>query len=350
MTKCVNINHPDFKRLAIQSNLNPHILSAKIGVWMEENNTDEFPTLNDLGIPEYSDTPVINYTFKAIDILLSDRAKQVFDKGNKNNWDLNKILGELQIPKAQKELLLHLRIKDREELAIQLASSYGFTIEINTTKEKQAITRNFANYYNRFLTYDYYDLYYINEQGKYLKSNEDGDIKEISKEEYDNKFELAYPGRSKDFSDDANIPTKYYSNLTVPGGTNYTENEISTPNIIPSIKGHATFSTNNGIGWFRSDEQLDFSRETDNEISQTGFYNAEDEINDYFTFLNSRFNIYGYEPNTTKADIAYENFLKAKRKGIGNNVRRILEIQSDLFQKGKEKELLVDNYKHTKSF
>jgi fatty acid/phospholipid biosynthesis enzyme len=50
-------------------------------------------------------------------------------------------------------------------------------------------------------------------------------------------------------------PTQYYSNLTVPGGINYTENEIATPAITPSIKGHAQFATPNGIGWFRSDEK-----------------------------------------------------------------------------------------------
>lgn len=49
--------------------------------------------------------------------------------------------------------------------------------------------------------------------------------------------------------------TSYYSNMAVQGGTNYTENEIATPAIIPSIKGHAQFATENGIGWFRSDEK-----------------------------------------------------------------------------------------------
>ena len=50
------------------------------------------------------------------------------------------------------------------------------------------------------------------------------------------------------------MPTQIYSNLTVPGGTNYTEQEIATPEITPNIKGHAAFSTAKGIGWFRSDE------------------------------------------------------------------------------------------------
>lgn len=53
--------------------------------------------------------------------------------------------------------------------------------------------------------------------------------------------------------------TQYYSNLTVPGGTNYTENEIATPAITPSIKGHAQFSTDKGIGWGRWDEKIQYT-------------------------------------------------------------------------------------------
>lgn len=76
--------------------------------------------------------------------------------------------------------------------------------------------------------------------------------------------------------------TDYYSKLTVPGGINYTESEIKTPDITPSIKGHAQFSTDRGIGWVRWDEQ-------------TGT----------------------------------------------DKIRRLLELQSDLFQKGRSDENLV---------
>jgi len=63
--------------------------------------------------------------------------------------------------------------------------------------------------------------------------------------------------------------TKHYANLTVPGGTNYTENEIKTPEITPFIKGHAQFSTDNGIGWFRSDDKINYnSQQVDFLISE----------------------------------------------------------------------------------
>ena len=50
--------------------------------------------------------------------------------------------------------------------------------------------------------------------------------------------------------------TQHYLKLTALGhtkenGWEYEEREIAIPGIIPSIKGHAQFSTDNGIGWSR---------------------------------------------------------------------------------------------------
>ena len=152
-----------------------------------------------------ADQNKVEYGLKAIEILHSDKAIQIFEKGKKNNWSLDKILTELQIPKEQKQLILDLGITDREKIALELASKYSFVVEINTAK-----TKGFG---------------IVNEEGDY--ENDGSNIEQ---------------------------PTQHYSNLTVPGGTNYTENEIATPLITPSIKGHAQFATDNGIGWFRSDE------------------------------------------------------------------------------------------------
>lgn len=52
-----------------------------------------------------ADQNKVDFGLKAVEILQSDKAKQVFEKGNKNNWDLNKILTELQVPKEQKQLV-----------------------------------------------------------------------------------------------------------------------------------------------------------------------------------------------------------------------------------------------------
>lgn len=95
------------------------------------------------------------------------------------------------------------------------------------------------------------------------------------------------------------INTKYYSNLTVPGGTNYAENEIATPAIIPSIQGHAQFASNSGIGWFRSDEQMSQDRITKSHVKAAKLQGIELQEQDF----------------------------------VGSKTRRILEVQSDWGQK-----------------
>ena len=46
----------------------------------------------------------VNYSLKAVNILMSNKAKQVFAKGEKAKWSLDKILTELAVPKEQKAL------------------------------------------------------------------------------------------------------------------------------------------------------------------------------------------------------------------------------------------------------
>ncbi len=155
----------------------------------------------------------IDFSLKSINILSSPKAEELFKKGNKNNWSLDKILTELAIPKEQKQLILSLGKTNREEIITDLLANYSYTIEINTRSET----------YMERINEDLYNPYDSLEAG------------------------------------DERVNTQYYSNLTVPGGTNYTEQEISTPLITPSIKGHAQFSTDDGIGWFRSDDKYPFT-------------------------------------------------------------------------------------------
>jgi hypothetical protein len=98
--------------------------------------------------------------------------------------------------------------------------------------------------------------------------------------------------------------TRSYKHLTVSGGSKYSENEIRTPAIRPSITGHAAFSTDNGIGWFRSDEIG-----TINKIGE--------KIPDGAGGLVQR---------TVEK---------------GSKTRRVLEVQSDLFQKGRNEKDLI---------
>lgn len=174
----------------------------------------------------------VNYLLKSVNILQSDKAKQIFEKGKKASWDLNKILTELQIPKDQKQLILDLGVTDREQIALELASNYSYSVEINTATDKN------RSYYER--------------DGKYYFSDPiDGGIP-ITKEEYEKQT----------------YNTQHYSNLTVPGGTNgsYIEANIETPMIIPSIQSHAQFKTDNTIGWLRADEKQNYQEEDINNL------------------------------------------------------------------------------------
>ena len=56
----------------------------------------------------------VNYNLKAVNILQSDEAVKVFEKGEKNKWSLDKILSELKIPKEQKDLIKNMQQKLEE--------------------------------------------------------------------------------------------------------------------------------------------------------------------------------------------------------------------------------------------
>ena len=145
-------------------------------------------------------------------------------------------------------------------------------------------------------------------------------------------------------------PTQYYSKLTVPGGTKYTENEISTPDITPNIKGHARFSTDQGIGWFRSDEKESGVYESKNDFPLTiknTLYRFSNQGNKYIKQSGDA----GFFTRVKRVEISEKEFKEASKlytesKGKkyidSSKTRRILEVQSDLFQKGRTNSTLID--------
>lgn len=198
-------------------------------------------------------TNQINYRLKAVDILSSDKALQIFKKGENNNWDLNKILTELQIPKQQKKIILDKDITDREEIITSLLADNSFTVEINTATQKDRVKDvNTPN--NNIVETDRGTYIYKQDANTYFEIEDLADSVEdgiISNEKEFNKF----------FKPELEeIPTSIYSDLTVPGGTNgsYIEANIETPLITPSIKGHSQFSTDTSIGWYRMDEKQQY--------------------------------------------------------------------------------------------
>ena len=176
----------------------------------------------------------IAYTLKAMDILQSPKADEIFRKGDKNNWDINKILQELQVPKEQQELIKTFNTSNREEILTSLLANYSYAIEINIAKQQGLKNQKKG-----------VDLTQVPDTGRWVVSNFQTGIPKY----FDNKedAEKYIKGEVEE------TPTQYYSNLTVPGfkaGT-YKELRFTTPLITPSIKGHAQFAEANDIGWSR---------------------------------------------------------------------------------------------------
>lgn len=307
---CPNINSQQWKDLV-----------AKIGVFdaMKEfiRNNEEIPNAED-----YQESfKGINATMKIVTAL---------QKTPRSHYPSNSIQGfyndliKQGAPKDQIELLKQYiannNIKDinTNDLIVGLLSEMSYTIEINTIK-KSKFNTGYANPNvddtSSYFVYDgltYEKIAEYNDEGtsvsyyryfKYVEGENNSTYKPIDEDEF-NK------ARKASDVDSQFINSDIYSNLTVPGGTNYTENEIATPQITPSIKGHAQFSTKNGIGWFRADEQIIGKHRVD-PFGTVDAYGLSAE----------------YVP--TSLDIK-------------TNTRRILEVQSDLFQKGRDRDLLID--------
>ena len=198
-------------------------------------------------VPESeSKIEIVKAGLKATNILQSPKADQFFNAVAKNkitgDFFWKKMQADLGVPKDQLEILKSFNTQDKGELISSLLGNYSFAIEINTAKAEPFVDRS------EITTYVYNNEEYVDAGFGYFKN---GNI-EITEQQYN---EAVKNGKRK-FEEKPIQNSSYYSNLIVPGGTNYTENEIATPAITPSIKGHAQFATDQGIGWFRSDDKL----------------------------------------------------------------------------------------------
>ena len=236
----------------------------------------------------------VDYTLKSVDILSSDKAAEVFEKGKKNNWPLEKILTELQIPKEQKQLILGLEfdmyvdeLSLAENIAMELANRYTYNVEINTSSTASPIGSGNVT----FKLNDYMYIHNISFNKGFYK---------ISFEDWQNNTGKLIPINSQEFTNARNIfeenneqkITKDYFDLTAPGGIDYKINTFRTPGI-------------------------------NNVISQDGEYHDNE-------FNRSRGDMIGWFRNDDKDS--------------NKQVRRVLELQS-FFQKVKDKEIIVTNDK-----
>ena len=275
---CINPNTPEFKAAIERAGGNPMLAEIELSKSLEVE-----PAYKPIG--EESN---LQYQFKVVSNLYNnlDKINKLWKQIGNNNTFWNKIQQDFQIPKDQINLLKESEGNTIEEKLTSFAANYSYTVEINTAKIKE------TNDYIKSLGSKVSSL--TQERGRYYYTDERDAKIEIDKDSWEEaKKEFDLIGKTE-------RSTQHYSNLTVAGGTNYTENEIATPAITPNIRGHAQFSTDKGIGWFRSDDTIN------GKFDDSGAFFPNEEIG---------------LPNT--------------------KTRRVLEVQSDLFQKGRDRKDLI---------
>lgn len=201
------------------------LLDIDTSKFSSDNVNEFFQTSNSYD----QETGRVNYSLKVVDALVNPkrnviRPENLYNKFYKSNpgrfySDLNTQLG---VPKEQVQMLKEFNQMNQpqslDEMIAGIAAQFLFPVEIEPSVETgRAIS--------------------VKEYNEYAGEVVDVDLG------YDELDEPQF--------------TDHYSYLTVPGGTNYRENEIRTPDIIPVRKGHGAFSTENGIGWARTDDRLD---------------------------------------------------------------------------------------------
>jgi hypothetical protein len=361
---CINVLSPEFLDLKKQTGLNEHILAAKIQSWQDRNNRelDEFPTADELGyIARYNfssdiDTNTINYNLKVVDTLIEIAKNRKTIRLNTKDKpyieeNLIKALAS-SVPKAQIKMVFD-KLREKgvtsmsiDQLITDLLAENSFTVEVNTATQTAKGNNKIKGFNND--NFDVDSAYIVEDDlGGYLI--QDKNDRMLTPLVYKTKEKA-----TKVLNSLGNTPTQYYSNLTVPGGTNYTESEIATPGIIPNIKGHADFSTDNGIGWFRSDEQsgiiiksfenvvkFHLKNNGPEEIAMDIEVSFEKKGNKWFeTFEDDTREI--SETEARKAWNKNQKLITTADSGVGSKTRRVLEVQSDLFQKGRDKKDLIN--------
>jgi len=263
--------------------------------------------------------PKVNFDLKVVNKIESNISKinGWFKQMKDTDQFWKKVQSDLAIPKEQVELLRQSEGDTIEQKLVDFVSKYSYVVKVDTAKEQSGLRKDGSEFKANGVYYysdpdrNVYKILYSVEEG--------GGSKTITKEEFENARQDSKP-------------TQHYANLTVPGGTNYTENEISTPGITPSIKGHAQFSTDNGIGWFRSDDKTIGAKKK--------FRLSGKELEDRIKYLEKSL----ASDQGSYSDIVELAELKEGRTVEGENTktRRILEVQSDLFQKGRDRTDLIN--------
>lgn len=157
----------------------------------------------------------IDFGFRAIEMLQSDKSKKVFKKALQNNWTLEKTLNEIGGfgKKTGYKFLFDQNLLDKglkdtgmniEDFVLDILTKLSFTVDMNVKLVNNILIP----------------------EGQKLNARD---------------THITYSAKGKE-------TVKYEKEP----GWKYVAFEFATPFIDPSIKGHAGFSTSQGIGWTRT--------------------------------------------------------------------------------------------------
>ena len=135
LNTCININFPEVLALSKELGLAPIVVGAKLQVWQSRNNDySRFPSLEEL-------QSGVNFTFKALQNIGENlnKVQNLWKKIPNKTEFWNKIQSDLQIPKEQIELLKQTEGNTIEEIVLNFAVNYSYTVEINTAKTSRVL-------------------------------------------------------------------------------------------------------------------------------------------------------------------------------------------------------------------
>jgi len=249
--KCPNLKHPDAQKLI-----------AKIGMF---EFFKEYAR-NGYEIPDpdgYADSlQGVNASLKIVDAIASPATQKLFDKFYQK--DPGKFFKELLQQGANKQQIQMLQdllttkpVDNLYDMAADVLAHLAYTVEMKTAiKDKE---QGKSEMFIEEVPFpDFWEAgeggptvdYVVNQQfaGETFPRNI-GTFESRSEAEA-----FMHTEQARQDVEELGKPTKHYEHMIVPGGVNYKEIEIRTPEISPTIKGHAAFATDKGIGWFRTDE------------------------------------------------------------------------------------------------
>lgn len=189
--------------------------------------------VQNLEVPSIGSRDNLEYQLKVVNIVSKniEKINDWYKKIGNTGVFWNKLQQDLQIPKEQVELLKESEGTNIEEKLASFVANYSFAIEINITKQN---TGNLSDRIGDF----------VNDSGTWINVKEYRDATEEEAEILNKKIR------------EQNVNTKEYANMTVPGGTNYTENEIATPGRLVEEKPQGTEVKQGVNGVFEQSPEL----------------------------------------------------------------------------------------------